>query len=436
MSTDAPAGPERESLSVLRHPDLRRYTGARFLAAVATQVQTVAVGWQIFSATANPLDLGLVGLSQFLPFVILILPAGHVADRYDRRRVQLLTYALLALGAAALLALSLAGVEDTAPIFGVMVLFGIARAFNMPTGQALLPNLAPLSLFPKAVALNSSLGQVATIAGPALGGALVLLGVGVAYALSVVLLIAAVVAVAGLRGGGRTEPSKEPLSWTSLLSGVHFVRSRPVVLGSISLDLFAVLFGGATALLPIFAGEILEVGPVGLGVMRAAPAVGAAVLAAVLAVRPIRRHVGPWLFGGVAAFGAGTIVLGLSTSLALSIAALVVMGAGDMVSMYIRHLVVQLVTPDAIRGRVSAVNAVFIGASNELGEFESGVTAAWLGVVRSVVIGGVATLVVAGVWSRLFPQLSGLDRFPHAEPTAPAPTVLPPPHDRVREEAT
>jgi len=338
--------------------------------------------------------------------------------------------------AAALLALSLAGIEDTAPIFGVMVLFGIARAFNMPTGQALLPNLAPLSLFPKAVALNSSLGQVATIAGPALGGALVLLGVGVAYALAVVLLVAAVIAVAGLRGGGRTEPSKEPMSWTSLLSGVHFVRSRPVVLGSISLDLFAVLFGGATALLPIFAGEILEVGPVGLGVMRAAPAVGAAVLAAVLAVRPIRRHVGPWLFAGVAAFGLGTIVLGLSTSLALSIGALVVMGAGDMVSMYIRHLVVQLVTPDEIRGRVSAVNAVFIGASNELGEFESGITAAWWGVVRSVVIGGVATLVVAGVWSRLFPQLSGLDRFPQAEPAPPAAARVRTTYDRVEEEPT
>jgi MFS family permease len=431
MSTDAVG----ERLSVLGHPDLRRYTSARFLAAVASQVQTVAVGWQIFSATGNPLDLGLVGLSQFLPFVLLILPAGHVADRYDRRRVQLLTYALLAVAAAVLLGLSLAGIEDTAPIFGVMVLFGIARAFNMPTGQALLPNLAPLELFPKAVAINSSLGQVATIAGPALGGALVLLGVGVAYALSVILLVAAVVAIAGLRGGGRAEPSKEPVSWASLLSGVHFVRSRPIVLGSISLDLFAVLFGGATALLPIFAGEILEVGPVGLGVMRSAPAVGAAVLAAILTVRPIRRHVGPWLFGGVVAFGLGTIVLGLSTSVALSLAALVVMGAGDMVSMYIRHLVVQLATPDEIRGRVSAVNAVFIGASNELGEFESGITAAWWGVVRSVVVGGVATLVVAGVWSRLFPQLSGLDTFPQAEPSA----VLPPirrSYDRVEEEPT
>jgi MFS family permease len=413
-------GPPQQRFVILRHPDLRRYLSARFLVLVATQIQTVAVGWQIFSVTRDPLDLGLVGLSQFLPFVLLILPAGHVADRYDRRRVQLLTYALMAVCAAVLLAIALAGVEATAPVFGVMVLFGIARAFNMPTGQALLPNLAPIGLFPRAVAVGSSLGQVATIAGPALGGALVLLGVQVAYGLSLVLLAIGVALVAGLRGGGRHEASSEPVSWATLLSGVHFVRSRPIVLGSISLDLFAVLFGGATALLPIYAGEILDVGPVGLGVMRAAPAVGAAILALALAVRPIRRNVGAWLFGGVAAFGVGTIVLGLSTSLALSVLALVVMGAGDMVSMYIRHLVVQLVTPDGIRGRVSAVNAVFIGASNELGEFESGVTAAWLGVVRAVVVGGVATLVVAGLWTRLFPALRRLDTFPETEPRAPS----------------
>jgi MFS family permease len=401
-----------ERFVVLRHPDLRRYLGARFLVGVATQVETVAVGWQIFSATGNPLDLGLVGLSQFLPFVLLILPAGHVADRYDRRRVQLLTYVLEAICALALLGIALAGVTATAPVFGVMVLFGIARAFNMPVGQALLPNLAPIGLFPRAVAVSSTLGQVATIAGPAVGGALVLLGVGVAYGVAFVLIVLGVILVVGLRGGGRDDAEREPVSWASLLSGVQFVRSRSIVLGSISLDLFAVLFGGATALLPIYAGEILDVGPVGLGVMRASPAVGAALLGAALALRPIRRNVGRWLFGGVAVFGLGTIVLGLSTSLALSVVALVAMGAGDMVSMYIRHLVVQLATPDAIRGRVSAVNAVFIGASNELGEFESGLTAAWLGVVRAVVVGGTATLVVAGVWSRLFPQLRDLDAFP------------------------
>jgi MFS family permease len=400
---------------VLRHPDLRRYLSARFIVSMATQVQTVAVGWQVFSVSGDPFDLGLVALSQFLPFILLILPAGHVADRYDRRRVQLVTYVVLAVCAAALLALALAGIEDLAPVFGVMALFGIARAFNQPTGQALLPNLAPPGTFPQAVALNSSLGQVATIAGPALGGALVILGLQVAYAFSVGMLSVGVILVIGLRGGGREETSREPISLAALLSGITFVRSRPVVLGSISLDLFAVLFGGATALLPIYAGEILDVGPAGLGLMRAAPAVGAALLAAALTIRPLRRHVGRWMYGGVVAFGVATIVFGISTSFALSLAALVVMGGGDMVSVYIRHLLVQLETPDAIRGRVSAVNSVFIGASNELGEFESGVTAAWWGIVPAVVVGGAATVAVAAAWARLFPMLRHLDRFPHAE---------------------
>lgn len=411
MSTD----PAEGRLIVLRHPDLRRYLTARFIASIATQVQTVAVGWQVFRATGDPFDLGLVALSQFLPFVLLILPAGHVADRYDRRRIQLVTYVLLAACAAALFGLALSGNIDTGPVFAVMVLFGTARAFNHPVGQALLPNLAPIALFPRAVAVNSSLGQVATIAGPAIGGALVLFGEQVAFGLSLALLVTAVVLVAGLRGGGRTEASTEPVSWAALLTGVNFVRSRPIVLGSISLDLFAVLFGGAEALLPIYAGEILDVGPVGLGIMRAAPAVGAGVLAAVVAVRPIRRNVGRWMFGGVIVFGIATMLFGVSTSFPLSVAALIVMGAGDMVSVYIRHLLVQLETPDAIRGRVSAVNSVFIGASNELGEFESGITASWWGIVPAVVVGGAATLAVAATWTRVFPVLRRLDRFPEPE---------------------
>ena len=294
-----PDEPAQDRLIVLRHPDLRRYLSARFLVGLAAQIQTVAVGWQVFSATGDPFDLGLVALSQFLPFIVLILPAGHVADRYDRRRVQLATYVLLFACSVALLALSLQGGTDVAPVLAVMALFGVARAFNQPAGQALLPNLAPIGLFPRAVAVNSSLGQVATIAGPAIGGALVLFGVEVAYALAVVLLLAGVILVAGLKGGGRSEASSEPISWATLLSGVTFVRSRPIVLGSISLDLFAVLFGGATALLPIYAGDVLGVGPVGLGVMRASPAVGAAVLAAAVSIRPIRSGVGRWMFGGV-----------------------------------------------------------------------------------------------------------------------------------------
>lgn len=417
-----PTGAGHGRLTVLRHPDMRRYLSARFIVSVATQVQTVAVGWQVFSVTNDPFDLGLVALSQFVPFIVLILPAGHVADRYDRRRIQLVTYALLAVCAAALLVLSLTGVSDTAPVLAVMVVFGVARAFNQPTGQALLPNLAPPGTFPQAVALNSSLGQVATVAGPALGGALVLLGVAAAYALSTVLLLIGVVLVAWLRGGGRQERSREPVSWSTLLSGVTFIRSRPVVLGSISLDLFAVLFGGATALLPIYAAEILDVGPVGLGLMRAAPAVGAGLLAAIITVRPIQRQVGRWMLGGVAAFGLATIVFGLSRSFTLSLASLVVMGAGDMVSVYIRHLLVQLETPDEIRGRVGAVNSVFIGASNELGEFESGVTASWWGIVPAVVVGGGVTLAIAGAWAWIFPVLRRLDRFREPKPGA-RPTV-------------
>jgi len=412
------ADPGADRFTVLRHPDLRRYLSARFIVSVATQVQTVAVGWQVFSVSGDPFDLGLVALSQFLPFILLILPAGHVADRYDRRRVQLATYLTLAACAVILLALALGGVEDLAPVFGVMVLFGMARAFNQPTSQALLPNLAPAGTFPRAVALNSSLGQVATIVGPALGGVLLIIGFEVAYALSTVLLVAGALLVMGLRGGGRQETSREPVTVSTLLSGITFVRSRPIVLGSISLDLFAVLFGGATALLPIYAGDVLEVGSVGLGAMRAAPAVGAALLAAVLTLRPLDRHLGRWMFGGVFAFGFATIVFGVSTVFAVSLAALVVMGAADMVSVYVRHLLVQLETPDEIRGRVSAVNSVFIGASNELGEFESGVTAAWWGIVPAVVVGGVATLVVGGAWTRLFPVLWHLDRAPgrHDEP--------------------
>lgn len=309
------------------------------------QIQTVAVGWQVFLATGDPLDLGLVALSQFLPFIVLILPAGQAVDRYDRRRILALTYALAAVCSAALLAISIAGVSDLVPVFGVMVGFGIVRAFSQPTGQALLPNLAPGDLFPRAVAVSSSLGQIATITGPALGGILVLGGIEIAYAVAFVLLVIGVILVAGLQAGGRTSGPTDPISWRTLLSGIEFVRSRPIVLGSISLDLFAVLFGGATALMPIFAGDILGVGSVGLGAMRAAPAVGAAVVGAILAVRPLRRNVGRWMFGGVFVFGAATIVFGLSTSLVLSLVALVVMGAADMISVYVRLLLVQLETP-------------------------------------------------------------------------------------------
>jgi MFS family permease len=411
---NTPTDPRR---ALWRNREFTRFITARFLATLAVQMQTVAVGWQVYAVTRDPFDLGLVGLSQFLPFVLLILPAGHLADSRDRRRILAACFALEFVCAVLLLAFALHGLESARPVFAVMVLFGIARAFAMPTGQALLPNLVPRAHFGTAVAINSSTWQVATIAGPALGGIVYLLGAPVVYASVAVLLAASVAMVLTLRAGGRAdERSAEPPGWEALLSGLRFVRSRRLVLGAISLDLFAVLFGGATALLPVFAADVLHVGPAGLGWLRTAPGIGAALCGIALGWMPITRHVGRWMFGGVIVYGLATIVFGASSHFWLSLVALLVMGTGDMVSVYVRHLLVQLETPDEIRGRVSAVNAVFIGASNELGEFESGLTAAWWGTVRAVIVGGCATLVVAGLWSRLFPELSRMDRFPGAEP--------------------
>lgn len=403
----------RAAFQILARADFRRFLSARLLATLAAQMQTVAVGWQIYAITRDPLDLGLIGLSQFLPFVVLILPAGQVADQHDRRRILTACYAVEALCAALLLWFTIESMTAAWPVFSAMTLLGCARAFSMPSGQALLPNLVPREDFTRAVALNSSVFQIATVVGPAMGGLLYLAGPRIVYASVLALALISIVLMFRVRGGARADDAvREPASLQTLLSGLRFVRSKPVVLGAISLDLFAVLFGGATALLPIFASDILHVGPGGLGLMRTAPGIGAALCAMALALLPITRHVGPWMFGGVAMFGIATVVFGLSTSFALSLAALVVLGAADMVSVYVRHLLVQLETPDRIRGRVSAVSAVFIGASNELGDFESGVTAKWWGTVRAVVIGGIATLVVTGLWMKFFPALAKMDDLP------------------------
>ena len=400
------------AFGVLRHGGFGYYLLARFLATLAVQMLVVAVGWQVYELTHDPLDLGLIGLSQFLPFIVLVLPAGHVADHSDRRRIVAACFALQALGAVLLLAATRAGLPQVWPVFAIMGLFGIARAFSMPAAQALLPNMVPVASYGNAVALNSSSMQVSRIAGPALGGLLYFAGADAVYATVAVLLAVSCSLILGARLAGGASPQRAPVSWETLLSGLAFVRSRPVVLGAISMDLFAVLFGGATALLPAYAGDILHVGPVGLGFLRTASGIGAAACGIALALRPIQHHVGRWMFGGVALFGLATVVFGVSTRLPLSLAALVALGAADMVSVYVRNLLVQLATPDAIRGRVSAVNAVFIGASNEVGEFESGVTAAWWGVVPAVVVGGVATMLVAWTWTRLFPGLWRMARFP------------------------
>jgi MFS family permease len=414
--------PQRSSgaLAALRERDFALYATGRFLATLAWQMLAVAVGWQMYALTSDALVLGWVGLAQFLPFVALVLPAGQLADRADRRLVLTGAYATEAIAAAVLLAFSAAGGTRTWPVLAAMALLGGGRAFWMPAGQAITPSLGPAPLFPSAVAINSTLFQSAVIGGPALGGVLYLLGPQVVYGCALALQLCVVGLMAAV---GRRAPnaSAHAPRGRDVLEGLRFVRAHRSLLGAISLDLFAVLFGGATALLPMVASDVLRVGPAGLGILRSAPAVGAGLTAGVLALRPVRRHVGRWMFGGVAAFGLATVVFGLSRSLPLSLTALAVLGAGDMLSVYVRHMLVQLETPDAIRGRVSAVNSMFIGASNELGEFESGVTAHWFGLVPALVLGGVATLAVVADFVRRFPELRRMDGFPEPVPQAAPP---------------
>jgi MFS family permease len=401
--------------SVLKHRNFRFYVSARVLGTIAIQMQNVAIGWQVYAMTGNVYDLGMIGLAQFAPFLALILFAGHVADTYNRRHIIIGCYIAQLLCSLSLFAYTMTGSHIVWPVFAVLVLYGSARAFMMPATQAILIHLVPTESFTKAVALSSSSFQVAVIVGPALGGAIYSLsGAHGVYWLVAALQVAAIVLMSCSRLASR--PAKrEPASWHTLFEGLRFVRAQPIVLGAMSLDLFAVLFGGATALLPAFAHDVLHTGPAALGMLRTATGVGAIVISIALAFRPITTKVGRWMFGGVAVFGAGTVVLGTTDSLIVSLIALFLMGAGDMVSVYIRHIIVQFATPDAIRGRVSAVNAVFIGASNELGEFESGITAGWFGLIRALVLGGVATLIVTATWAKLFPVLSKMDRFPHAE---------------------
>ena len=404
-------------LAVLRNRNLSFYLSARFLGTIAVQMQSVAVGWQVYQITGSLFDLGLIGLAQFAPFLILILWAGHVADRYDRRKIIVLCMLTQLLVSALLLAFTASGSGVVWPVFAVLVLFGSARAFMMPASQAVLRNLVPDKDFGQAVALASSTFHVAVIAGPVLGGLLYVFGPTTVYMVSAALLALATFLMASTTSAPQVR-STEPASWQTLLEGLRFVRSRPIVLGAISLDLFAVLFGGATALLPAYAHDVLHAGPTALGWLRTAPGAGAALCSVALAFFPLRRRVGAWMFGGVAVFGMATLVLGWTDNFVVALAALFLLGAGDMVSVYVRHLLVQYETPDEIRGRVSAVNAVFIGASNELGEFESGVTAGWFGLVRAILLGGAATLAVTGLWAVLFPVLSRMDRFPHHDKSA------------------
>ena len=372
----------------------------------------VAVGWQVYALTRDPLALGIVGLSEFLPFVCLVLVGGHVADRVDRRRVLLAMWTIDMLGLSCVCLITWAHVTVVWPIYLAIGVFGTTRAFWAPSLQALVPNLVPIEEFPRALAVNSTLFQAAVIVGPALGGALFLLGPEVVFGACAGLFLLIILIGSGLppqRATPPIDPRQE--AGSRFLEGLRHVVQHRAVLGVISLDLFAVLFGGATALLPIYASDVLQIGPVGLGVLRTAPGAGAALTAALLTVHPINRHAGAVMFGGVGLFGICTLVFGDSRSFALSLAALFVLGCGDMLSVYIRGILVQLRTPDAIRGRVSAISSMFIGASNELGEFESGVTARWFGAVRAVLLGGILTLSVVGSWMGLFPELRKLDRL-------------------------
>ncbi|HEX4152157.1 MAG TPA: MFS transporter [Steroidobacteraceae bacterium] len=407
--------------AIFRRRALTRYLGARLCSALAVQMIVIAVGWQVYQLTGRVLDLGFVGLSQFLPFLCLSLFAGHAADRHDRRRIILCCQIVYLISAMLLLGFAWRGIASVAPIFAVLALLGIARSFLVPASQSFLPNIVPLAELGNAVAVNSSTTQLANILGPSLGGLIYAAGEVSAsshhgaqwvYGSAAGLLSASISLLLLVRGHRATVAGTVRYSWGHLLEGVRFTWRRKTVLGAISLDLFAVLFGGAAALLPAFTREVLHAGPEVFGYLRAAPAVGAVAMAVWLAFRPIIGRVGVCMFGGVAMFGMATVVFGMARHLWIALASLSLMGAGDMISVYVRGLLVQLATPDAIRGRVSAVSSIAIGASNELGEFESGATAAWLGLVPAIVLGGVVTLTVALLWAKaFFPMLWRLQSF-------------------------
>jgi MFS family permease len=406
--------------AVFRQRDFALFLIARFLVLVAVQMTVIAVGWQVYHLTGRVLDLGLIGLSQFLPFLCLALFAGHAADVYERRVIIMLCVAAFLVCALLLFGFARLSVANVWPIFGVLALLGMARAFLSPAAQSFVPNIVPLSALANALAFNSSAVQVATIAGPSIGGLIYALGEsprtpnnGAQWVFGTAAgMLAIGIGLMSLLKNRNTGRSAPEASWDQMLEGLRFIWRRKTVLGAISLDLFAVLFGGATALLPAFTQDVLHAGPEVFGCLRAAPGVGAVLMALWLTGRPVRRHVGLFMFGGVAIFGVSTIVFGLTHRFWVALAALGLLGVGDMASVYTRGLLVQLETPDAIRGRVSAVNSVFIGASNELGEFESGFTAAWFGLVPAIVLGGGVTLLVAVLWAGVFfPVLRRLHSF-------------------------
>ncbi len=401
--------PKSQISQLLAQTQFIRFWLARLAGVTANQMLMVAVAWQMYDITSSAWDLGLVGLFQFLPALLMTLPAGHLADRLHRGRIFAVCMLLQAAVAFLLVAATDGGFATRGLILWVSAVLGTVRAFQSPAQQALIPSLVRTDLLPRAIALSSSGMQAAIICGPALGGVLYLNGAVTVYNTCALLLLIAGGLTLAVRYQHR--PSTLAANWRTVFAGVAFVWQNKLLLGATSLDLFAVLLGGATALLPIYARDILHTGPVGLGLLRAAPALGSLVMSLALMRWPLQRRVGHRMLSGIALFGLATVVFGLSTHIGLSLIALVITGAADSISVVIRLTLVQLETPDEMRGRVAAVNSIFIGASNQLGEFESGATAAWFGPVGSVVTGGICTLLVAAVWLRLFPTLAQRDRM-------------------------
>ena len=400
-TTDARAG-----RAAFTHPGFVLFELARFLIVAAVEMQAVAVGWQVYEITKRPLDLGYVGLAQFLPGILLFPISGHVSDRFQRRNVLSACYAGYAMCFALLLMLTARSAPSISSIYVVLVLIGIVRSFNSTASRAILPQLVPEEHFPNAVAWNATIFQTATILGPALGGVIyaVFHGPSAVYLIAMITSAGATISSFRIRPEVKPRP-REPMTLKTVFAGLHFIRSKKIILGAISLDLFAVLLGGAVALLPVYAREILHTGPWGLGLLRTAPGVGAAIMAVFLAHWPLRGRSGPTLLWAVAGFGIFTIIFGISRNLIVSLLALLLLGASDMISVIIRATLTQLATPDEMRGRVTAVDMIFIGTSNEFGQFESGVTAQWFGTVPAVILGGVGTLVVIALWAWWFPEL-------------------------------
>lgn len=394
----------RTGWSALRHRGFALFLAMRIVSQFGTQVVAVAVGWQVYDLTRNPADLGLVGLFQFAPALLLVLVTGTVSDRFSRRMVTAICMCGEGLCAVAILALTWLGTITVGWIFFVLVLFGVFRAFVNPATQSLVPNLVPEEDLSSAIALSSSSWQMATVVGPAIGGVLYGVAAEVAYGVAFVFFLFGAVSAALIPKPPQKTTVERP-TWQSLSAGIRYIWGEKVVFGAISLDLFAVLLGGALALLPAYARDILDVGPWGLGLLRSATGIGSLTMGLLLTTRPIRNHAGSTMFAAAAFFGIFTIIFGVSTIVWLSILALLLMGATDMISVYIRETLIQLRTPDRVRGRVNAVNMVFIGASNELGAFRAGMVAALIGVVPAVVIGGVGTIAVAGLWAYWFPAL-------------------------------